>query len=58
MNDFRDGAWLRARQTVSAMSRWAARRRRMVAGQFLRGVSYGAGTAVTSLFVLWIQAHR
>ncbi|MEE1799382.1 hypothetical protein PUR57_11975 [Streptomyces sp. JV176] len=58
MNDFTDGAWLGARQAVSATGRRGARRRRMMADQFLRGVSYGVGTAVTGLFVLWFQAHR
>ena len=54
----RGAARNRARQAVRRTGRWVSRRRRAAADQFLRGVSYGAGTTVTSLFVVWVQTRR
>jgi hypothetical protein len=40
------------------MASWSARRRGIVAHQFLRGVSYGAGTSVVAVVVWWFRARH
>lgn len=47
----------RCRRTARAGARWAARRRRMAADQFLRGACYGAGATVVSLLAVWAQTR-
>ena len=43
--------------TMRRMASWSARRRRIMAHQFLRGISYGAGTSVVAFIVWWLRAR-
>ncbi|MFJ2885488.1 hypothetical protein ACIO53_05570 [Streptomyces sp. NPDC087305] len=58
MSELAGTARQRARRVLRETGRWVLRRRRTAAEQFLRGASYGAGTAVMSLLVLWVRTRH
>ncbi|MCC2276601.1 hypothetical protein LKL35_14455 [Streptomyces sp. ET3-23] len=44
-------------RTPNRLLRWAAACRRAAIGLMLRGICYGTGTGLVSLFVYWFQRH-
>ncbi|GGQ13329.1 hypothetical protein [Streptomyces roseolilacinus] len=50
-------AGARCGRLARGCAHWVSRRRRIAADQFLRGLCYGAGTAVVGLLVVWAQAR-
>lgn len=39
------------------IGRWITRRRKTIAFQFVRGVSYGAGAGAVGLIIWWIETR-
>ena len=42
---------------VRHVASWLVRRRRIMAHQFLRGLSYGAGTSLVAFLAWWLRAR-
>ncbi|MGR4880933.1 hypothetical protein ACIPUC_16225 [Streptomyces sp. LARHCF249] len=57
LSRFLSGPVRACRQGARRTSAWAVRRRGVVAHQFLRGASYGAGTTVVGLAAWWFRAR-